>query len=93
MKNPQKLNKPKILIALSILVAILLMVIFVNQMYVHSVNETRVECSVDRIESKNSILVDFFIYNHEGRDLNYTFYFYINGDIERTETVYVLNNE
>lgn len=62
-------------------------------MYTHTVNETRVESSFDRIESKNLLVVNFFIYNHEGRDLNYTFYLYINGNLKRSETVNVLKDE
>lgn len=78
--------KRRILSVFSISLAAVLLALIAYQLFTKTTNETVVESYIRRIELNNSLIVRFVITNNEERELNYTYYFYINEGQKRMYT-------
>lgn len=67
------------------LVAILVALV-AYQLFIQATNRTEVGSLIRRSELEDSLMVEFAFTNNEGGKFNFTYYFYINDGLMRTET-------
>ncbi len=84
VKMPDKVKR---LSVFSFLLIAVLTVLVAYQLFKQATDTTNVESSILRAEIGDSLIVRFAFTNNEERELNYTYYFYIDNELSLSRTV------
>lgn len=83
------LAKRKLLSVFSIFLVVVLLALTAYQIFSQAGEGVKVKSSIHRTELEDSLIVKYTVLNKEGRDLNYTFYFYINDELRNNKTFFL----